>query len=128
MKIVRGIAVGVGVLQFLVAADLLAAPAPGSKKPPIDLSKTSNIDQPQAGYYRYKVGAVDVIALSDGSVGLGLLDGIIANASPDRIAAVLKHNFEKSLYGFNGSMQRLVEVYPLVYEIPRSFSGVGLAS
>ena len=96
MKIVRGIAVGVGVLQFLVAADLLAAPALGAKKPPIDLSKTSNIDQPQAGYYRYKVGAVDVIALSDGSVGLGLLDGIIANASPDRIAAVLKHNFEKS--------------------------------
>ena len=94
--IVGGIAVGVGAVQLLAAADLFAAAAPAAEKPSIELAKVSKLDQPQAGYYRYKVGSVEVIALSDGTVGLGLFNGIVANASPKKITALLDHNFQTS--------------------------------
>jgi glyoxylase-like metal-dependent hydrolase (beta-lactamase superfamily II) len=96
MKIARGIAAGAGLLLLLLTANLFAAAAPAAEKPSIDLAKASKLDQPQAGYYRYKVGSVDVIALSDGTVGLGLFNGIVANASPQKITALLNHNYQKS--------------------------------
>jgi glyoxylase-like metal-dependent hydrolase (beta-lactamase superfamily II) len=43
-----------------------------SDKPIISLSTVSKLDRSQAGIYRTKVGTIDVIAVSDGTVGLGL--------------------------------------------------------
>src|SRR5207249_3884197 len=42
-----------------------------SDKPAISLSTVSKLDRSQAGIYRTKIGKIDVIAVSDGTVGLG---------------------------------------------------------
>jgi len=44
----------------------------------------SKLDRSQAGIYRTKIGKIDVIAVSDGTVGLGLTKELIQNAKPGR--------------------------------------------
>ena len=58
-----------------------------SDKPVISLSTVSKLDRSQAGIYRTKVGKIDVIAVSDGTVGLGLTKELIQNAKRARLNA-----------------------------------------
>jgi hypothetical protein len=64
------------VLQILAPAllviGLAASAQQSSDKPIISLSTVSKLDHSQAGIYRTKIGKIDVIAVSDGTVGLGL--------------------------------------------------------
>src|SRR5712692_2675549 len=53
-------------------------------KPVISLSTVSKLDRNQAGIYRTKVGKIDLIALSDGTVGLGLTRELIQNGQAGR--------------------------------------------
>jgi hypothetical protein len=74
----------------------LGAYAQSSDKPVISLSAVSKLDRNQAGVYRTKVGKIDVIAVSDGTVGLGLTKELVHNAKPGEIEHLLARHFEKS--------------------------------
>src|SRR3989442_10828908 len=65
-------------------------------KPIISLSTVSKLDRSQAGIYRTKIGKIDVIAVSDGTVGLGLTKELIQNAKPGEVERLLARHFEKS--------------------------------
>src|SRR5260370_21417676 len=67
-----------------------------AEKPIISLSTVSKLDRSQAGIYRTKVGKIDVIAVSDGTVGLGLTKELIQNAKPGEVERLLARHFEKS--------------------------------
>jgi glyoxylase-like metal-dependent hydrolase (beta-lactamase superfamily II) len=51
---------------------------------------------PQAGFYRSRVGAVDVTVLSDGTAGLDVADGLLLNAKPGEVERLLAEAFQKS--------------------------------
>jgi glyoxylase-like metal-dependent hydrolase (beta-lactamase superfamily II) len=65
-------------------------------KPVISLSTASKLDRSQTGIYRTKVGKIDVIAVSDGTVGLGLTKELVQNAKPGEVERLLARHFEKS--------------------------------
>src|ERR1700730_15429327 len=60
------------VAPALLVIGLAAYAQQSADKPVISLSTVSKLDRSQAGIYRTKVGKIDVIAVSDGTVGLGL--------------------------------------------------------
>jgi glyoxylase-like metal-dependent hydrolase (beta-lactamase superfamily II) len=65
-------------------------------KPVISLSTVSKLDRSQAGIYRTKVGKIDVVALSDGTVGLELTKELVQKAKPGEVERFLARHFEKS--------------------------------
>src|ERR1700731_4055210 len=67
-----------------------------SDKPVISLSTVSKLDRSQAGVYRTKVGKIDVITVSDGTVGLGLTKELVQNDKPGEVERLLARHFEKS--------------------------------
>jgi glyoxylase-like metal-dependent hydrolase (beta-lactamase superfamily II) len=67
-----------------------------SDKPVITLSTISKLDHSQAGIYRAKIGKIDVIAVSDGTVGLALTKELVQNAKPGEVERLLARHFEKS--------------------------------
>ena len=81
------------------AALSLSAPAFAqqlSEKTSVPLAQQTTLTQSQAGFYRTKLGSIDVIALSDGSVGLGIADGFVLNGKPGEVAALLRRNYQTS--------------------------------
>src|SRR2546422_9821576 len=60
------------------------------------LFRSSKLDRSQAGIYRTKIGKIDVIAVSDGTVGLGLTKELVRNAKPGEVERLLARHFEKS--------------------------------
>ena len=72
------------VAPALLIIGLAAYAQQSSDKPVISLSTVSKLDRSQAGIYRTKVGKFDVIAVSDGTVGLGL-----TKENEDRVQFVL---------------------------------------
>jgi hypothetical protein len=65
-------------------------------KPIISLSTVSKLDHRQPGIYRTKIGKINVIAVSDGTVGLELTEELIQNAKPGEVEHLLARHFEKS--------------------------------
>src|ERR1700688_1684912 len=84
------------VAQALLVIGLVAYGQESSDKPVISLYTVSKLDRSQAGIYRTKVGKTDVIALSDGTVGLGLTKELIQNAKPGEVERLLARHFQKS--------------------------------
>jgi glyoxylase-like metal-dependent hydrolase (beta-lactamase superfamily II) len=84
------------VAPALLVIGLVAYGQEFSDKPIISLSTVSKLDRSQAGIYRTKVGKIDVIALSDGTVGLGLTKELIQKAKPGEVERLLARHFEKS--------------------------------
>jgi glyoxylase-like metal-dependent hydrolase (beta-lactamase superfamily II) len=84
------------VAPALLVAGLGAYAQQSAEKPLISLSTVSKLDRSQAGIYRTKVGKIDVIAVSDGTVGLGLTNELIQNAKPGEVERLLARHFEKS--------------------------------
>src|SRR6266404_8884928 len=62
----------------------------------ISLSTVSKLDRSQEGIYRTKIGKIDLIAVSDGTVGLGLTKELVQNAKPGEVERLLARNFQKS--------------------------------
>src|SRR6266436_3229395 len=54
----------------LLVIGIAAYAQESSDKPIISLSTVSKLNRSQAGIYRTKIGKIDVIAVSDGTVGL----------------------------------------------------------
>src|SRR6266849_10368024 len=84
------------VATALLVIGLAASAQQSSDKPVISLSTVSKLDRSQAGIYRTKVGKIDVIAVSDGTVGLGLTNELVQNAKPGEVERLLARHFEKS--------------------------------
>lgn len=66
--------------------------------PPLGSSQQSLIEagQTQAGFYRIKVGNVNVTALSDGSTHFEILNGLLLHIKPGKIKKLLTKNYQKS--------------------------------
>src|SRR5713101_4553289 len=62
----------------------------------VTLSKNSKLVQSQAGFYRMTIGDINVTALSDGTVGLQILDGLLLNAKSREVQKLLAYNYQKS--------------------------------
>jgi len=84
------------VVPALLLIGLAAYAQQSSDKPIISLSTVSRLDRSQPGIYRTKVGRIDVIAVSDGTVGLRLTKELIQNAKPGEVERLLARHFEKS--------------------------------
>jgi hypothetical protein len=73
----------------LFAALVFAAPAAAQfSEPPL-------LDKPQAGYYRLKIGKVDVIAVSDGGAAFDIL-GVVADERQGAAARIMAKSLVKS--------------------------------
>jgi glyoxylase-like metal-dependent hydrolase (beta-lactamase superfamily II) len=89
----------VRVPQFVAALLVIglgASAQQSSDKPIISLSTVSKLDHSQPCIYRTKIGKIDVIAVSDGTVGLELTKELIQNAKPVEVERLLARHFEKS--------------------------------
>ncbi len=84
------------VASALLIISLAAYAQQSSDKSVISLSTVSKLDRSQPGIYRTKVRKFDVIAVSDGTVGLGLTKELIPNARPGEVERLLARHFEKS--------------------------------
>ena len=84
------------VAPALLVIGLAAYAQQSADKSIISLSTVSKLDRSQAGIYRTKIGKIDVIAVSDGTVGLGLTKELIQNAKPGEVERLLARHFEKS--------------------------------
>ena len=73
----------------LLAALVLTTPAAAQfSDPPL-------LDKPQAGYYRLKIGKVDVIAVSDGGAAFDVL-GVVAKEKQEAAAQIMAKSLVKS--------------------------------
>ena len=84
------------IVAALLVIGLGAHAQQSSDNPVISLSTVSKLDRNQPGIYRTKVGKIDVIAVSDGTVGLELTKELIQNAQPGEVEHLLARHFEKS--------------------------------
>src|SRR6202790_4676222 len=84
------------VATALLVIGIAAYAQESSNNPSISLSTVSKLDQSKAGIYRMKIGKIDVIAVSDGTVGLGLTKELIQKAKPGEVERLLARHFEKS--------------------------------
>ena len=80
----------------LLVIGLAAYAQQSADKPIISLSTVSKLDRSQAGIYRTKVGKIDVIAVSDGTVGLGLTKELIQRAKPGQVERLLARHLQTS--------------------------------
>ena len=74
---------------FLLAALALAAPTAAQ------FSEPALMDKPQAGYYRFKIGKVDVIAVSDGGGAFDIL-GVVPREKQKAAARIMAKSLVKS--------------------------------
>ncbi|WP_437278585.1 MBL fold metallo-hydrolase [Sorangium sp. So ce375] len=70
-----------------------AAPAPS---PAASAPIPPGGERRQAGFYRTRVGAIDMAVLSDGTFGLDLSNGLVLNAKPGEVDKLLAQSFQRS--------------------------------
>jgi glyoxylase-like metal-dependent hydrolase (beta-lactamase superfamily II) len=87
--------VGLVLFHFLIFANASFAQTVTDKSA-VTLSKNSKLVRSQAGFYRMTIGDINVTALSDGTVGLQILDGLLLNAKSGEVERLLDHNYQKS--------------------------------
>lgn len=72
-----------------------SAPASPAHAPPTAAAGTRQ-PHAQAGFYRARVGAVDVTVVSDGTLALDVAHGLALNAQPGEVERLLAQSFQKS--------------------------------
>jgi glyoxylase-like metal-dependent hydrolase (beta-lactamase superfamily II) len=82
-------------LSSACASSPTAGTASTAQSEPSATAQVDN-DARQAGFYRARVGAVDLTVLSDGTVGLDLADGVLLNTKPGELEQRLAEAFQKS--------------------------------
>src|SRR6266481_700949 len=60
----------------------------------VRLSEGSKLDKSQAGYYRMKIGNINVIALTDGTIGVDFL-ALLTNTKPGEVESLLAREYVK---------------------------------
>jgi len=82
-------------LFLLILSVVPLASAQDTKLPPdLRLSEGSKLDKSQAGYYRMKIGNIDVIALTDGTIGVDFLP-LLTNIKPGEVESLLAREYVK---------------------------------
>ena len=82
-------------LILLILGVVPFASAQDTKLPPdVRLSEGSKLDKSQAGYYRMKIGMIDVIALTDGTIGVDFL-ALLTNTKPGEVESLLAREYVK---------------------------------
>jgi len=70
---------------LLILSVVPFASAQDTKLPPaVRISEASKLDKPQAGYYRMKIGKIEVIALTDGTISVDFLP-LLTNTRPGEV-------------------------------------------
>jgi len=77
-----------------IAAVLIVAAAAGFAPAALAAPSAPKLDQPQAGFHRFRIGAIHVTALSDGTVPLDVK--VLAQVDPGARDALLKQAFVSS--------------------------------
>jgi hypothetical protein len=102
------------------------------------LTAESKLDKVQAGFYRMKVGAIDVIALSDGTAGFEVVEMLSKPKEAEKLLAkaYLKSPVDASVNAFLiqlGTRQILVDtgsgelLGPKLNKMPVSLKAVGVS-
>ena len=60
----------------------------------VKLSEGSKLDRSQAGYYRMRIGKIEVIALTDGTIGVDFL-ALLTNTKPGEVESLLAREYVK---------------------------------
>ncbi len=82
-------------LFFLILAVAPLTSAQNTKLPPdVKISEASKLDKSQAGYYRMKIGKIDVIALTDGTISVDFLP-LLTNTKPSEVESLLAREYIK---------------------------------
>src|SRR5258705_2008286 len=82
-------------LFLLVLSVVPSASAQDKKLPPdVRLSEGSKLDKSQAGYYRMKIGKIEVIALSDGTISVDFIP-LLTNTKPAEVESLLAREYIK---------------------------------
>jgi len=82
-------------LFLLILSIVPFASAQDTKLPPdVRLSEGSKLDKSQAGYYRMKIGRIDVIALTDGTIGVDFL-ALLTNTKRGEVESLLAWEYVK---------------------------------
>lgn len=63
---------------------------------PVLAAPAQRLEGPQSGFFRIQIGAVEVIALSDGTAPLGLKDGLVLDAKPGEVDRLLANSYQAS--------------------------------
>jgi glyoxylase-like metal-dependent hydrolase (beta-lactamase superfamily II) len=117
------------------------ASAQDRKLPPdVKISEGSKLDNSQAGYYRMRIGKIDVIALTDGTIGVDFLS-LLTNTKPGEVESLLAREYikpnsvEASMNAYLIQLDnRLILVDtgagvllgPKLYKLPDSLRSVGV--
>ena len=81
--------------MLLIVTVVPFASAQDTKLPPdVRISEASKLDKSQAGYYRMKIGMIDVIALTDGAIGVDFLP-LLTNTKPGEVESLLAREYVK---------------------------------
>src|SRR3984893_6448443 len=84
--------------KYLILLILGVAPfasTQDSKLPPdVKISEASKLDKSQAGYYRMKIGKIDVTALTDGDISVDFVL-LLANTKPGEVESLLAREYVK---------------------------------
>lgn len=63
---------------------------------PVLAAPEQRLENLQSGFFRIQIGAVEVIALSDGTAPLGLKDGLVLDARPGEVDRLLASSYQAS--------------------------------
>ena len=84
--------------KYLILLILSVAPFASAQDrnlpPHVRISEGSKLDESQAGYYRMKIGKIDVIALTDGTIGVDFLS-LLTNTKPGEVESLLAREYIK---------------------------------
>src|SRR5260370_17321522 len=101
-------------IKYLILLILGIAPfasAQDTKLPPdVRLSEGSKLDKSQAGYYRMKIGKIDVIALTDGTIGVDFL-ALLTNTKPGEVESLLAREYVKQTAAEPSMNSYLIQLY-----------------
>ena len=84
--------------KYLLLLILGAAPFASAQDrnlpPDVRISEGSKLDKSQAGYYRMKIGKIDVIALADGTISVDFLP-LLTNTKPGEVESLFAREYIK---------------------------------
>ena len=87
------------------------SPSSAASQSEAGASAKASADPAQAGFYRARIGAIDVTVLSDGTAALDLSSDLVLNAKPGEVDRLLAQAFQKSPIdaSFNAFLIRIHE-------------------
>ena len=83
-------------LATLMLAMSFAGVAVAADSVAVSAATAQRLEQPQAGYFRVRIGDIEVTALSDGTAPVGLKDGLVLDTKIGEVDRLLAHSYQAS--------------------------------